>query len=254
MVLVRGQQPQVRPAKPRQERRLLDAAVALIAGVDDERRLAALQSLAVLGVVAGPLPGTEEGGEGGRAGGVVDDAGERVWQAHHLAQPVHDDLFHLGGRGARLPAHALAAEARGDDIRQDGGVAGVGREVGEERGMVPVGDARHHHPLQFAHDALETVALGGRCGGQERLHLAWLHRAHHRPLFQSLAVVRHPIHQGMSQLSKGHCIHGPPRAPGSRRSNHPVNRYDPYGSIRIIRTICCLTWSPYAVSRLRPRC
>ena len=54
----------------------------------------------------------EEADEGGLAGGGLDDAAalalggrvqEVVWQADHLAQPVHHDHFQLGaGRARRL--------------------------------------------------------------------------------------------------------------------------------------------------------
>ena len=50
----------------------------------------------------------------------------------HLAKPVHDHLFHLGGGGAGLPAHALGADAGGGKVAEDRGVTGVAGEVGEK--------------------------------------------------------------------------------------------------------------------------
>ncbi len=135
-------------AEARQQGGLLDAAVALVRSVDHERGLAGLQALAVLAEAGGPLTGAEEGREGGGAGGVVDHSRPGLAQARHLAEPVHDHLLHFGRGGAGLPAHALDAEARGDEVRQDRGVARVAGEVGEKGGVVPMGDARHHVPVE----------------------------------------------------------------------------------------------------------
>ena len=53
--VVGGHEPQVFLAEAGEQRRLLDRAVRLVGGVDDERRGAVLQSLATLRVVGGAL-------------------------------------------------------------------------------------------------------------------------------------------------------------------------------------------------------
>ena len=112
VLVVRLDEAQVLGAEPGEERGLGDRAVRLVARVHDERRVLGLQAAAVLREPRGAFAGAEQGGEGGRAGRVLDHAGERVRQPHHLAQPLHDDVLDLGGGGAGLPAHALHAEAR----------------------------------------------------------------------------------------------------------------------------------------------
>ena len=61
VVLVRGDQPQEAAAEARQQGGLLDGAVALVRGVDHQRRLAALQALGVLGEAGSPSPGRRAG-------------------------------------------------------------------------------------------------------------------------------------------------------------------------------------------------
>ena len=84
----------------------------------------------------------------------------------------------FGGRGARLPAHALDAEAGGDQVGQDRGQRGVRREVGKEPGVVPVGDAGKDGGIELGEEALQGNAMLGWSGSEVAADVARLGRAH----------------------------------------------------------------------------
>ena len=207
VALIGANEPQVLPAEAGQQGCLLDTAVALVRGVDHEGRLAGLEALAVLAEAGGPLAGAEERRESGGAGGVVDHSCPRLAQARHLAEPVHDHLLHLGCGGARLPAHALHAEARGHDVRQDRGVARIAWEVGEEAGVVPMRDAGHHVPVERGQRLIQPSALLRGMGGKRGPDLSRLHLTHDRHVGQPLAVVRDPIDELVAEAAKFFGVH-----------------------------------------------
>ena len=181
VIVIGGDEPQIVPAKARQKRALFDAAVALVRGVDRERGRSRLQAGAVLAESGGPLPGAKQRREGGGAGGVMHHAGPGFAQARHLAEPVHDHLLQLRGGGARLPAHALHAQPRGHDIREDRSVARVAWEVGEEARVVPMRDAGHDILAKRVQGLGQPPALLGRMRRKRRPDLAGLYLAHDRP-------------------------------------------------------------------------
>ena len=213
-------EPQVVLAEPREQRRLLDRAVGLARGVDDERRVERLQPAAVLAEVGAFLAGAEQRAQRGRAGRVVHDTRPGVGEPDHLAQPVHHDFLDLGRRGARLPAHALGAEPRRHDVGQDRRVAGVAREVGEEGRMVPVRDAPDHVLVEPLQRAGELAARAGRRAREPRPDLARLDRAHHRQALHALAVVRHPLDELVPELPESRRVHAAP-SPRVRETADP---------------------------------
>ncbi len=198
---------QVVPAEAREQRRLLDRAVAFARGVDDERRLEPLEPRAVLAEARAALARAQERAQRGRARRIVDDAGPRLGEPDHLPQPVHHDLFELGRGRARLPAHALDAESRGGEVGQDRRVAGVAREVGEERRVVPVRDARQHVGVEPRDGVFEPAAFARGLFRKAAADLAGAHGAHHRQPLHALAVVRHPVDELVAQPAKGRPVH-----------------------------------------------
>ena len=159
---VGGDEPQVRPAEARQERRLLDRAVPLLGGVHDERRSARLQARGLLAEPRCLLARTQERAERRSAGGVVDDARPGGREPHHLAEPVHHYLFDFGRGGRRLPAHPLHAEPGGEDVCEDRRIRRVRGEVGKEGRMIPVRDPAEDVLLQQCERLGEVPAVRRR--------------------------------------------------------------------------------------------
>src|SRR5262249_60703427 len=102
-------------------------------------------------------------------------------------------LGRLGGGRARLPAHALRAEPRRDEVGEDRREARVRREVGEEAWMVPVRDAGQDVAFELVERARELPALARRLGREAGLDLAGRDAAHDRALGDPLAVVGDPV-------------------------------------------------------------
>ena len=91
-------------------------------------------------------------------------------QAEQVGEPVQDVLLELGGRRAGHPGHALDAEAGGDQVAEDRGAGGVGREVAEEPGVLPVRRPGQDDPVEVGEDGRDRLALlrgGGRQGGAD---------------------------------------------------------------------------------------
>ena len=172
--------------------RLVDGGMDLLRGVDPQGR-SAREAGRVAGEAERPLARGEEGGERRARGRILDHAGKGFRQADHLAQPVHHPGLELG-RGRRgLPEHALRGERCGDELRHQGGRAGIGREVGEEARVLPMGHARHHHPVEIGKDPLHRLARGGRGLGQLAEDLAGGHLRPHRPLADAFEVIHRPV-------------------------------------------------------------
>ena len=69
----------------------------------------------------------------------------------------------VAGRAGH-PGHALDAEPGRDQVAEHRGPGGVGREVAEEAGVLPVRDARQDDPVEVGQHVGERLALlgGGR--------------------------------------------------------------------------------------------
>lgn len=104
---------------------------------------------------------------------------EAVRKTEQVDHPVHHPGLDLGDGGAAGPAHALHAQAGRDQFGEDRRVGGVRREPGEEARMLPVGEARHHHPVEVGQHGIEAVGCAGSFR-QQRRHLAGLDRRLHR--------------------------------------------------------------------------
>ena len=93
---------------------------------------------------------------------------ERGRQVEQLGQPVQHRGLELGGGRAGRPEHALHAEAGADQVAQHDGPGGVGREVAEEAGVLPVRDAGQDTRSRSARTASNGSPLLRRAGGQRR--------------------------------------------------------------------------------------
>ena len=122
---------------------------------------------------------------------------EALRQADGLPEPVQHAGFHLGGGGRGLPEHALRAERGRQHLRQHRGRARIGREIGEEARMLPVGHARHHDTLEVREHGFHRFARLGWRRGQGGGDVA---RAGLRADGQALHpghVVGHPVHEAV---------------------------------------------------------
>ena len=136
------------------------------------------------------MAGGAEGDECGFAGGAFDDAAaiavlfcgfcavreKLAGQADEFAEPIEDFGFEFAAGGAGEPEHALHAQARGKEFAEDGGVAGVGGEEGEEVGGLPVGEAGEDGRFEIGENRGPFGGDGGalrrgvfRCVGGERV-------------------------------------------------------------------------------------
>ena len=96
----------------------------------------------------------------------------RVGQGEQVGQPVEHVRLEFGGGGGGGPQHALHPEAGGEQVTEDRRPAGVGREVGEERRVLPVRDAGQDQLVEVGEHGLERLALLGRVRGQRAPELA----------------------------------------------------------------------------------
>ena len=137
-------------------------------------------------------------------------------QAQPLPQPVQHQCFHLGSGGRRLPQHALLRQDRGDEIGQHRRRRGVGREIGEEARVLPMGQAGDDLVVDLGQNTLQPRALLGRVVRKARAHGARVQRGAHRKV-SDLAVIAGaprgnprthvgefvPVHQGFRVVGHG---------------------------------------------------
>ena len=135
-----------------------------------------------------PPPGPSERNDAGRA--------------EEVGEPVQDVLLELGGSRAGHPGHALDAEARGDQVAEHGRPGGVGGEVAEEAGVLPVRDAGQHDPVEVGEDGGERLALLGRGAGQGRADLAGGDLRAHRQRVDPGPVVGDPVDDLVAVLAE----------------------------------------------------
>ena len=158
-------------AEPGDAARLLDRRVRLGRGVD--RVPPGGDAVALGRAAADAVQRSDEGDERGVGRGVLDDAAalaarqEALGQAEQVGQPVEHVGLEFGRRRRGRPEHALHAEPGRQQIAEDRRAAGVGREVGEERRVLPVRDAGQHDVVKVAQHVRERLAMLGR-GGRQR--------------------------------------------------------------------------------------
>ena len=124
---------------------------------------------------------------------VVDDAFESVGQRNEPAQPAQRDLFQFRRRGGRAPQHRLLVQSRGEELREDARRAARDREVGEEAGMIPVGDAGQDDPLEVREDRVELFALLRGARRERAANLAGPNAREDRKPFGVVEVIGDPV-------------------------------------------------------------
>ena len=190
-----------------------------------------------------PLPGREQGAQGGRRGGVLDDAGKAGRKPDHLPEPVEDDLLELGRRRGGLPDHALGAEAGRQKLPQDRGRAVVGREVGEPARVLPVGDARHDDLLEILEDRLHGLPPGRGDGRDHLLDVARLEPGDDGVFLDIFEIIGDPVHELVPGAPEILVFHGNllgpgPFCPSEGRSQYTFFQGKPPGK-RLSEAISC---------------
>ncbi len=193
--------PQRARAQARDAARLLDRRMRLSRRV--HREAARGDAVAQRGAAARPVQCGEQRHERGVGRGVLDDApagaaaarrgAEARREVQQLGQPVQHVRLQLGGRGRRRPQHPLHAEARGQQIAEDGRAAGIGREVGEERRVLPVRDARQDRRVEVGEQVRERFTVLGRVRRQGGPDVTGGHLREHRQRFEAFLVVGDPV-------------------------------------------------------------
>ena len=193
--LVGGDAPQPVVAQPQRHHGLVDRRVGVLGAVDARRREVGAAGEAALAHLGHRLPGRGERVQGRDRGGVVDDPLEAVGQPEQAPQPPEGRLFELGHRRRGAPQHALGVEPGAQEVGEDAGAAGADREVGEEPGVVPVGQAGHDDALDVVADGAPRLAGVGRGRGQGVADLARLHPRQHRVALGFLEIAGDPVDQ-----------------------------------------------------------
>ena len=117
----------------------------------------------------------------------------RFRQAEQVGQHVQHPGLDLGAGGARRPEHALNAQARGQQLAQDGGSRSVAGEVGVEAGRLPVRQAGEDPLRGVPQDLVEGFALGGHLGVQGVGDLARTHARQDGIALDVLVIVGDPV-------------------------------------------------------------
>ena len=208
-VFVVGDVADVIAAEAGQQRRLIHRAVAVRRGVDHQRLRFRLQSAAIQPEIGGALAGAEQRDQGAGGGGVLNHPAPFRGEAGHAAHPIGHHFFDFGERGTGLPGEAEDAESGGEIVAEDAGEFAVGREVAEETGMLPVGEAGHDDSVEIGQDRVEGFGLLRRIGGQGRLDFARRGSRHHGAFGDGGAIVGDAVDDLVAEVAKFFRRHSP---------------------------------------------
>ena len=197
--------------------RLVDRRVGMLGAVDPQPREVRAAREAALADLGHRLPGRGEGVQGRDGGGVVDDPLERVRQPEQAPEPAQGHLFELGHRRGGAPQHPLSIERRAQELGEHAGAAGADREVREEPGMVPVGQAGDDQPFDVVPDGAPRLAVGRRLRRQGPADLPRLHPGQHRVPLGLFQIPADPVDQLVTRLPERRRIHVAERRRGRGR-------------------------------------
>ena len=204
---VGGDAPQPGLPQPQRHHRLVDRRVGVLGAVDAQGGHIGAPREAALADPGHGLPGGGEGVQGRDGGGVVDDPFEGVRQSEQAPQPAQGHRFQLGHRRRGAPQHALGVERGAQELGEHAGAAGADGEVGEEPGMVPVGQAGDDQPFDVVPDGAPRFAGRRRLGGQGPADLARLHPRQHRVPLGFFEIPGDPVDQLVAGLPERRRIH-----------------------------------------------
>ena len=188
----RRQLDQVLLPDPGNPGRAIDRAVNLVRAIDPDPALAG-QTVPVAGEAGRTLTHRQNRRQRGRRRAVLDHAGIARRQRQGLPQPVDHDPLEFGGRWRCLPKHALRGDGRDQHLGQHRRRRGVGREIGEEARMLPMGNAWHHDALEVRHDGFHRFPAFGRRHGKRSGDLSRPRLRPHRMVAQAPVILGGPV-------------------------------------------------------------
>ena len=213
VALVCLNEPQVRPPQARDLHPLLDGGVSVPGGVDREPRplrasRAAACAMPVDRTGTRALARGNERGQRAARRAVLDRAAAgrarpvALRQPEQVDQPVEHVGLELGAGRARRPEHALHPEPGREQIAENRGTGGVGREVGVEVRRLPMGNAGEDDLVDVAQQVGEGLAPLGRGARQARTDRSGLGLGEHGILLHLLHVAGDAFDERSSAAAK----------------------------------------------------
>ena len=167
--------------------------MALVAGVNGERRQIAAGEAAVAQLGHLFVAGGGNAEEGADRGGIVDVAGELRGQTEQAAQPITNPHLQLGGSWRGLPQHGVDRSAGGQQLAENAGLGAARRKVGEETRMVPVGKPGFDQAAVVRQHLFEAFGLLRGFERQLAEQLAGVRGGQDRPRFDVFQVVGYEV-------------------------------------------------------------
>ena len=146
---------------------------------------------------------------------------EPLGQPQRLPQPVDHHLLDLGRGGRGLPDQRVAGHRVDQLFRQHRSRGRIGREIGEEARVLPMGHAVRHDALEIGPDRLHRL---GRLGGASRQlprHGPRHQRRPHRPVAQASRDSPPPSPPPASTSAAS--LRGPSRTPSAFRARETMS-------------------------------
>lgn len=150
-----GHAAQIIAAEAGEQRRLLDGGMAVLGGVDDERPIDRLEPAAGEAEIRSRLAGTEQGHQSAGRGRVLDDAVPARVEPECLPHPVERHVLDFRQGGTGCPGQSDLPETGAEKVAEHARQFGIGREVAEEAGTLPVRKARHNARLDQPDHVIE---------------------------------------------------------------------------------------------------
>ena len=206
--VVRVDPPQPRLSQPQHDDRLVDRRVRVLGAVDTQRRQvrpAGETAFAHFGrrLLSGGCQRVQRRDRGG----VVDDPFECVRQPEQTSQPPQRHLLELGYRGRGAPQHALRVERGAQELGEHAGATAADGEVGEEPGVIPMGQPRHDVAFDVGEDRVHRLAPLGR-GLRERVaKLARPRARQHGVAFGVFEIPPDPVDEVMTDPPEFRRVH-----------------------------------------------
>ena len=139
--------------------------------------------------------------------------GERRVEPERTGEPVEQRLLDLGARRSGRPEHPLGAETPAEQVAEQRGEGGVGREVAEEARVLPVQRSGDDDPVELVEQRVERLRPVGQQLAEGAADVARGDVRADRAVRQPGAVGGHPVDHRTAQpaeLLRIEVAHRPP--------------------------------------------